>query len=265
MAILSMDELLAGISAGRRQNIYKASMTAEGAGTFQSLIKAVGNPASRATNPATGSGQIPTKDDTYTLNFADRLPGNSRYLAKCNFSSSVIGSLVIYDRLWENSGLVGNVVTAQAINSLPLTRYVDGGNVEIFGEIYTAIGATATTFSVTYTDANDVSRVATYAHPANAESVGQMFLFNPPAGAYGCKSIQSAILAATTGTAGNWGITLVRRIAEIPMPIVNIPTVYDAFQLGMPDLEIDSALCFMVQCSGTASGNIIGAIDLIEG
>lgn len=265
MAITTMDGLLAGISGGRRQNIYKASQAAEGAGTFSSLMRTAGNPIARTVLPTTGSGQIPTKDDTYTLNFADRLPGNSRYLARCNFASSTTGSLIIYDRLWENSGLVGNVTTGQIINSLELTRYVDGGNVEIFGEIYTAIGATASTFSVTYTDANDVSRVGTYAHPANAESVNQMFVFIPPAGAYGCKSIQQVQLSGTTGTAGNWGITLVRRIAEIPMTIINLATVYDAFQLGMPDLEPSSALCFMLQCSATNTGNIIGAIDLIEG
>lgn len=265
MAITTMDGLLCGLEQGKRQNIYKASLISKGAGMFHSLVKALGRPTAYGSNPPIGSGEIPTKNDIYTMDYSDRQSVNSVYIGRVNLSGSALGSVIIYDRLWHNSGLVANITTPQTVNSLPLTRYTSGRGVEIWGEVYTATGATASTLSVNYIDANDVARVATYSHPASAEAMGQMFPFNVPSGAVGVKSIQSAIWSATTGTAGNFGLTLVRRLAEVPIPVANIATNMDAFQLGLPSLEVDCAVCMMMLCSGTTTGNITGGIDIIEG
>lgn len=264
MAIDTMDKLLAGLSAGLRTNFLKVSQTAEGAGTFHSLLKANGFPVAGAT-PATGTGGIPTKATVGALSFAAPAGSNKRYIGRVNMRGSAQATLILYDRLWANSGLVGNVATDQAVNSLSLTRYTDGLGLEIFGEIYTAIGATGATLSVNYTDANNAAMVGTYAHPANAESVGQMFLINPPSGAVGVKSIQSAKFSVTTGTAGNWGLVIARRIAAIPLPIVNMAAVMNAFDLGLPEIDANACIMEMVMCSGTATGNIQGEIDIIEG
>ena len=265
MAITTMDQLIAGLELGSRINILKASMTAEGAGTFQSLLKATGNPPGAIANPPTLTGECPTKATTYSLNFSDVTIGNKKYIGRVNMQGSTAGSLIIYDRLWHNSGLVGNVTTDQVVNSIPLTRYTDGRNIEIFGEIYTAIGATAATLTVNYTDMNNAAVVGTYTHPANAESVGQMFLINPPAGAKGCKSIQSAKFSVTTGTAGNWGLVMVRRLCEVPLSLINVATVMDAFDTGMPEIQNDACICLMQMCTTTNTGNILGAIDILEG
>ena len=92
-----------------------------------------------------------------------------------------------------------------------------------------------------------------------------MFQFFPVAGAKGCKSISQIQLSATTGTAGNFGLVMVRRIAEIPMSFGNVATVSDAFSLGLPDIYPSAAISFMVGCTATNTGNIMGAIDFIEG
>ena len=265
MAITTLDGVINGLSVGCRTVVAKASQTAEGAGTFHSLMKAAGNPPAFGSNPATGVGAIPTKADTWTFNFPDPTGGNKSYIGRVNMQGPTAGTLIIYDRLWHNSGLVGSVATAQTVNSTALTRYTDGIGVEIWAEFYTAIGATATTFTVNYTDANNSAQTATYAHPANAESVGQMVYFVPAAGAVGCKSIQSITLAATTGTAGNFGLVMLRRLAEIPLTIANVATVADAFSLGLPELQTNAAVSLMVACTTTNTGQILGAIDFIEG
>lgn len=264
MAIDTMDKLVAGLSGEMRFNFCKPSVTAEGAGTFQSLFKVAGNPTAGA-NPASGSGAIPTSTTAGAIPFTNNSEGNTKYIGRINMSSSTACSLIIYDRIWANSGLVGNITTSQAVSSSELTRYADGVGVEIFGEVYTAMGATTSTFSVTYTDSNDVSRVGTYVMPANALTVGQMFMFNPPAGAVGCKSIQSVQLSATTGTAGNFGLVLVRRLLEVPIPLVNVATAMNAFDLGLPEIKPDACLATMALCTTTSTGNIVGAIDIIEG
>lgn len=262
MAILNMNELLASLSTARRQNIYKASSTSEGVGTFQSLVRATGYPIAGPV-PTAGTGQIPTRNDTYTLEFTNPTEGRKQYLARVNLSCSTSGSLIIYDRLWVNSGLVGNIITSQAVNSLALTRSVDGIGVEIFLEVYTAMGATGSTFTVTYTDGDNISRTGTYIQPANALTVGQMCPFILTG--RGVKSIQSVILSISTGTAGNFGLTLLRRIVDIPFNTPNIPVNLDSFALGLPELPDNSALCMMANCTTTNTGNLIGTIDLIEG
>jgi hypothetical protein len=264
MAITTMDGLLAGLSGGRRTSFYKVSQSAEGAATFHSLLKANGNPIAGAT-PTAGTGETPTKATVGAIPFSTPAGANKVYIGRLNMQGSTAGSLILYDRIWANSGLVGNVATSQAVDSIALSRNTDGENLEIFGEIYGAIGASAATLSITYTDAGNASRVGTYAHPANAESVGQMFQIVPPAGARGVKSIQSAIFSVTTGTAGTWGLTILRRLVEIPLPIINMAVNMNAFDLGLVELDANSCLMMMVMCTATNTGNIAGAIDIIEG
>lgn len=264
MAITTMDGLLAALEATRRITFFKAAASAEGAGTFHSHFKVGGFPVA-GVNPPTGVGEIPTSLTAGTFDFSNPEGTNTKYIGRVNMQGSTLGSLVIYDRLWHNSGQVGNIITSQAVNSATPTRYSNGVGVEIWGEVYAAMGASASTFSVTYTDSTDTSRVGTYAHPANALTVGQMFPFNPPIAGSGCKSIQSVILSATTGTAGNFGLVMLRRMVEIPLTAVNIVTVYDAFSLGMPVVLPNAALCTMVACTGTTTGTIMGAVDIVEG
>jgi len=264
MAITTMDGLLAGISSASNVNFMKVSAAAEGAGTYHSLFKVAGFPIAGA-NPPTGVGDIPTSATVGAIPFTNPGGANTKYFGRVEMVSSTIGTLIIYDRLWHNSGWVGNIATSQTVNSKALTRNTSGVGVEIFGEVYTAMGATASTFSVTYTDSTNTSRVGTYAQPANALSVGQMFYFNPPIAGNGCKSIQSVILSISTGTAGNFGLTMVKRVAEIPLTLANVSYVMDSFALGMPTLEDNSCLCAMVACTTTATGNIFGSLKLIEG
>lgn len=264
MAITTMDGLLSALEGGLRTNLYKASTTSEGVGTWHSLMRISGYPAA-GTTPATGSGAIPTNATTGAIPFTNPTAPAKKYVGRLNIQGSTIGTLVIYDRLWHNSGLVGNVTTSQTVNSTALTRYTTGVGVEIWGEVYTAMGATGSTFSVTYTDSGDQSRVGTYVMPANALSVGQMFPFVPPVAGVGCKSIQSIILSASTTGAGNFGLVLMRRIAEIPLTAVNVATILDSFALGMPEIQTDASLHMMVACTATNTGVLLGAIDIIEG
>ena len=261
MAITSLDQYLANLSAP--VDVFKASATAEGAGTFHSLFLVAGRPGAGATPPAfsAGSGYVPTKATQGAIPYTNPASGN-RYLARLYGSCASAGMFILYDRLWACSGFGTVVTTAQNVTTPgALTRPdANGENVEIWGEVYSAPGATGATWTVSYTNQAGVSgRTATYTHPANAESVGQMFPFTLQAGDTGVRSVESFTASVSSGTAGNIGITLLRRLAPLPIPAANAPaTMYDGFALGLPQIYTDACLALMVMCSGTTTGIFAG-------
>lgn len=265
MALTTMDGVVAAMP-GQIRPLFKASATTEGAGTWHSLFLLAGNPGAGST-PTTGTGAIPTSATTGAIPFTNPVSGNT-YLGRLEAVGGTAGTLIIYDRLWHNSGQVGNITTSQVVNSLSLTRpNSNGDQVELWGEVYTAMGATASTFTATYTNsAGTGSRSATYTMPANALSVGQMFPFLLAAGDTGVRSVQSVILSVSTGTAGNFGLTLLRRIASIPLNPINIAMPpQDFFGTGGAQIYNDACICGMVLCTATNSGQIQAQLNLIQG
>lgn len=261
MAITSLDQYLANMSAP--VDVFKASATAEGAGTFHSLFLVAGRPGAGATPPAfsAGSGYVPTNATQGAIPFTNPASGNA-YLARLYGSAAAAGMFILYDRLWACSGFATNTTTAQNVTTPgSLTRpNANGANVEIWGEVYTAPGATGATWTVSYTNQDGTSgRTATYTHPANAETVGQMLPFTLQAGDTGVLSVQSFTCSVSAGTAGNIGITLLRRLAPLPIPVVNAPpTMFDGFGLGLPQIYNDACLALMCMCSGTSTGIFMG-------
>lgn len=275
MAITTLDQLLAALP-GQLKQIFKASQTAEGAGTWHSLWKAAGQPPAGANPPlfTAGAGYVPTKDTVGAIAFANPSAGLLSYVARAVFAGSVVGTLVLYDRLWACSGLAANVVTAQNIatpGSLPAGRDPgNGADVEPWLEVYAAPGATAGNWDLTGTDAaGNANRTWRYAHPANAESVGQMMPLVPggasPAATLGIRQASSFQLSASSGTAGDVGITLVRRLLEIPLNVAGVAAALDAFAAGMPQIPNDACLGLMLLCTGTSTGNVQGSLNVVQG
>jgi hypothetical protein len=261
-----MDKLVAALP-GQHRHLFKASQTAEGAGTWHSLWKAAGSPGAGSTPPA-GNGQTPTRLTAGAITLVNPSGANKLYLARFSAAGATAGTVILYDRLWHNSGFSGNITTAQTIATPPtLTRPdADGADVELWGEVYTAMGATASVFTATYTNQDGVAgRAATYSMPANALSVGQMFPFLLQAGDTGVRTVSQVQLSAATGTAGDFGLVLLRRLAEVPITVVNVLADRDAFALGMPEVFPDACLALQVLCTGTVTGNIMAAVEFIEG
>lgn len=264
MAITNLDGVINGLSLGRRKNVVKVTTTGRVAGGFTSLANIAGDPIVMGT-PTTGTGRIPTSSTAGAISFVNAINPAKNYLGRVTMQTNVAGTLLIYDRLWDNSGIVTNILTPQAVNSLALTRYTDGIGVEIWGEVYAVTGVTASTATVTYTDSSDTSRTATCVMSTATARVGEMFPFIPQGIANGVKSIQSIIFSASTGTAGNIGLVLVRRLAEVPMLLLGVSSNLDAFALGLPELQPSAAIYLAASSSTTTVGAMLGSIDIIEG
>ncbi len=142
----------------------------------------------------------------------------------------------------------------------------DGAGVELWLEVYGVPGATAATWTVSYTNQAGVSgRTATYAHPANAETAGQMMQMTLQSGDTGVRSVESFACSVSSGTAGNIGITLLRRVAMIPLSVANVSQLFDFYSVGMPRLYDGTCLTSMVLCTTTNTGNLFGNIIYTEG
>lgn len=266
MAIDTMDKLVAALP-GQHRHLFKASQTAEGAGTWHSLWRAAGNPGAGSTPPS-GNGQVPTRLTAGAITLVNPSGANKLYLARFSVAGSTAGTVILYDRLWHNSGFSGNITAAQTIATPPtLTRPdANGDDVELWGEVYTAMGATASVFTATYTNQDGIAgRSATYSMPANALSAGQMFPFLLQAGDTGVRTVSQVQLSAATGTAGDFGLVLLRRLAEVPITYVNVLADRDAFALGMPEIFPDACLALQVFCTTTVTGSVMAAVEFIEG
>ena len=262
MAIVSLDQLLA--ASNQLKSFGKVSMTAKAAGTFQSLWTAAGLPAAGA-NPASLAMVIPTSATAGALPFVNPAIGLS-YISKIGSSQQTIGTLILYDRIAHSSGLNGTLTTAQAVNGAALTRHTTGEDVELFLEVYAPTGATASNVTISYTNSAGVAGRKTPAVAMQVTPVvGQMLPIPLQEGDTGIKSVQSVTLSASTATAGNFGITLVKRIAEIPITVAGAGVVLDPFALGFPQIENDACLSFMVVTSTTSTGFITGTINIAQG
>lgn len=257
------------------KNIQKASMTTEGAGLFQSLWKAAGFPVAGANPPVftAGSGYIPTRATTGAVGQANAGSGNNLYVAGLSGNSTVAGTIILYDRVWACSGF-GTVITSLQSITTPgtLTSARDPNNgldIEPFLEVYTAPGATTATWTITGTDSTGTTgRTWLYTHPANAETVGQLIPLgaaNAGTAVGGMRAPASFQASASSGTAGDIGITLMRRLATFSVPLANVGgQSQDAFATGLPEVPDDACLMFATQCTTTTSGLWQLLLSLVE-
>lgn len=170
-------------------------------------------------------------------------------------ASSSTRVFLLIDRLSHQGGLVGNITTSQTTNlpTAALTRYTSGVGVLAAINIYTALGATATQLDMTYTNsAGAGSRVGSLVQSSSEyNAVGRWEIIPLAAGDLGVKSVESVQLSASTGAAGNWGITLFKPIGFV---IVNSDGAYDILNNAMWSEEILDDACLQAVYFNSPSG-----------
>jgi hypothetical protein len=169
-------------------------------------------------------------------------------------------------------GLSGTVTTAQGALSLATTDpgadrrgAADYSNVSWWLEVYTALGSTGVnaTVAVTYNDdtSGNLAAVALGATPR----AGRMYpLISAVAGKW-IKAVTGVTLSATTGTAGNFGITATRMRTAMYCPVANYTQSFDWAALGLPQVPNDSCLQFVLPCLSTSTPTVRGGGKIIHG
>lgn len=274
MTITTLDGLIDAMgNSAQALIVNKASIANQAAGGFASLWRATGTPAQGAipTSPA-----ICTSGLTGAAQFSGPTGPARSYLARGFLVSGNTGTDIwIHDRLAHRGGLAGNVATPQTVgvdvtgttsninNRRGDANYSD---VQWWLEIYTDIGTTPVTATVTYTDAAGTPSKTTTISIGGASPLnraGRMFPIIGSGGEF-IQSIQS-ISHATTGTAGNYGITATRALSNVSLGLANAGEVYDYQMMGLPRVHDSAAIMLIIVCGTTSSGTLYGQIKLIQG
>lgn len=275
MSITTLDGLVNAMGNGRLTAlIAKASISTQAAAGYSALWRGTGTPAQGAipagyavcTDALTGALITFTNPTDPVRTYLARL---SAYCANAN------SNLILYDRLAHMGGLSGVTTGNQTVSvdvnvstsNMVLRRGAsDYSEVEWWWEIYTDIGTSAQTCTVTYTNAGGTpSRTTTFslggASPLNQDS--RTFQIIGASGEY-IQSIQTVSIGTTTGTAGSWGITARRRLTDELYYIANKAEVSEWTRLGLPRIHDDACLEFVMLCGTTSTGVVNGHAVLVQ-
>ena len=256
----------------------KASIASQTANSYCSLWRATGQP---------GQGAIPTVVATCnnttvgTIGFNQQMSPSTSYGAYLEIATgNAAMTMELHDRLANMGGLNGTLTTAQSVN-LDLntllatdnigTRKGDANysDIQWWLEWYTATGGTAVTATivVTYNDGTTgnlsvlslaATRPASHMIPLNS------LIPSAQSGKF-IRGIVSVTLSATTGTAGNFGVTVTRPRMTLSSPIANFKFIADWAQLGLPEIYNSSAIFPIVLTSTTSTGTVRGGGKIAHG
>jgi hypothetical protein len=182
--------------------------------------------------------------------------------------------LIVVDLLNVNGGLSGTVTTAQTTNlpTAALTRYTTGEGVMAGIVIYTTVGTTGTTISINYTNqagtSGRISTVTSFGGTGFRE--GNILIIIPlQAGDTGIRSIESVTVAATTGTAGNFGVCMFKPLAMISLESASGTMPLDAVSSGgiigsLCEINPNACLTFVAIPAIVTGQSIAAALILAE-
>lgn len=265
-SITTYDGIISARASGLGQDILTGKVVnTVVAGNWSSLLKVTGLPGAFTYSNISGTpgagGSAPTRaDSALSLGLANPTSSRKKYLLSAGFSSSTIMQLaLIHDLLVAADLFDTNSASSQGVNTTALTRYTTGEGVMMTWEVTNGtIGATPRNLTVTYTDQSGNGSSATPAQALTASAIDrrlQPTLLGPfmqlAAGDYGVRSVESAQLSGTMGTASRY-IAL-----NMYMPLMFLPGVNaNTYAERDSTLQIDG-ITELVQ----TSGNVIGCIN----
>ena len=278
MTITSRDQLIDAMGNSSSRFILDKASIASQAGNYVSMWRATGQP---------GQGAVPTTAAVCTtaltgaMDFAQQTAPATSYGAYMEVVSSNSAMTVeIHDRIAHMGGLNGTLTTAQTVG-IDLSTLLSTSNVEArigdanysdvqwWLEWYTATGATATTATVAVTYDDGTSGNLTAISLAATRPASFMVSLNAliPAASSGkyIRAVNTVTLSATTGTAGNFGVTATRIRMASMCPVANLKTISNWADLGFPEIGNSACLFPVVLTSTTSSGTLRGGGKIIHG
>lgn len=278
MGFASIDDLVSEITTGGkyiRAPFFKQTSNsgAGSAGRNYSMWSATGLPAA-GTFPGS-AGAATQNDDTTTgsLYHGGNVSTDTKHALNVsilpNTATLVPGYFVLVDRLLHYPSLDATAATALT-NGVSLPRSTTGEGVMAFLEVTTAFGATAASFTLTYTNQSGTASRTSAAAVAPAASLVTTSLCHSAmfvalqAGDRGIRSVQS--YAINTVATGTFALTLCKPILAIPVTTNNTASERDLLY-QLPSLpKIDDGAClqwlFTTGANMAASSNFQGALEM---
>jgi hypothetical protein len=257
MAITNGDLYIA--AAKQMLPFMKSGSITTVANTLFSIFSQAGNPGAGTLAMAANPGTVP--DDTVagypSLNAFGG--GNTGYLTRVAYASSVPCRMYLFDRLWGMTFVLTTLTTITVTSPPSYSARVPGGTdfsgLKIFLEVTTAVSATATTVTVTYTNQAGVTGHTTGATASLSGFIaGRMLELPLAAGDTGVQKIESIVVGGTVATTGVMNVFIARPLWTGRVMIANAGDVHGIDRMGMPQVFATSALFLAVATDGTASG-----------
>lgn len=205
--------------------------------------------------------------------------GVTKYISGALVSGQYVASsnsgIMIIDRLSHQGGLSGTVTTAQTTNlpTAALTRYTSGVGVFIALEIFSQVGTTATTVTVSYTNqastAGRTTKAVVFGATSNREA-GAFIILPLQDGDTGVVSVESVTVLATTGTAGNFGVVLFKPLLYLGGFLISANPdgrYFDALLGGgglMEEYKSGACIGFVTVQGSSTSPVISGYLEIIN-
>jgi hypothetical protein len=273
MAINSYDDIIAAIAANKweERHFAKTLPIAPAAGVCVSLWEGDGMPTAGGSGSSL-VGRNCTPSVTGSLAFTNAAGADENYLmnAQAWASASGIGSLVIYDRICDISGIsLTQSPVAQTITMGPLPRYTDGAGVMIFLEVSASVTGIPT-FTVTYTDQSGNSAVTPPVTGA-ANALGRFAYNSGPyiplaSGDTGVRSVQS-FTNSSGASVGIGRLVFAKPLAVLPLLTAGTVVERDLVTQTprMPLLPDDHCISAFVVGAGTTTGTVYGSLSVVKG
>jgi hypothetical protein len=215
---------------------------------------------------------IPDRTTTGAIPFT--APGGSRdlHLIGTSVTPLTAGVYLLYDRLFHIGGLSGTSTADQTVQggtpTPALTRNTGGAGNMAWYEIYTIIGTTSTTLTMTYTNqAGTAAQTSTINIGATGfREVTRAQRIPLAAGDTGIRVIEKVKLTATTGTLGDFGITIAQPLAWIPVGSAGTAGWRD-YTTGLPGIPVinpDACLALMFIPAAATAPEVWGCIATVE-
>ena len=276
--ITNRDQLIDALANNSsRIVIDKASIANAAAGQYHSLWRATGQP---------GQGAIPAaaancnQSTTGCLTFNQQTNPTKSYLAYLEAASSNSAMTVeVHDRLMHMGGLNGTLTTAQTVgidfngvtadNMAERIGDANYSDIQWWLEWYTDTGATAltATVNVTYNDGTTGNLTGVILAATRRASFMQPLNGLIPAAAAGkfIRAVNTVTLSASTGTAGNFGVTATRLRGTLFIPIANAKFSADWARLPINTIPNSACPFIAVLASTSNTGTLRGGGKIAHG
>lgn len=267
MAISTMDGLVAAMAGAQRIQLQKASATTV-ANFYYTLWSTAGIPA--AGNLTIGNitaGVIPN-DSTLGAPVINAFTGaNVGYCLGWDAATAQPGVVSIYDRLWHAGSFSTTTLHTDTLSGQPTLSRVpntDYSQLELWLEQNVAMGATATTVTVSYQDGTNATQTATLDTNLSSNPSLRMLPFRLANGT-GVQKVNSVTVGGVLG-AGSFNVVIQRNLGDMTVVSANISRPkQNAFDMAMPQVYTDSCIALMYLATTTSSGTLFGEMVIGNG
>ena len=267
MAITSVSDIAAAISAAQRMRFIKNITAPKAIGSFQSSWGATGNPGAGSVPPAYTAGSGYTVDRTNAGALGQANGAVQNWLARLQAACSQPGVLFLADRLWHCGGMgfAISTYTVTTPGNLPARITDSGVGCELWCEIPQSGAAGAASGTLTCVYVNTVptgSRSGVIAAVVSAPAAGQMQNVPLQAGDLGISQLTSVANSATW-TSGAWGMTILKTYAQIEIPVAGFGQTQDWSKV-LAKIPADACLFFYFLANNTTAPVALGTVWVID-